>query len=105
MLVSTPRLCNDATFLPPSQNKPNLITCRKVLEEGEFLQMKEAEAKAAIADHASNQQPLKIEDPVEKKPREAKKEITAEKDVSAAENGAEELATIEQVILLLQQEL
>jgi len=31
MVIYTPRLCNDATFHPPRDNKANSITCREVL--------------------------------------------------------------------------
>jgi hypothetical protein len=33
MVIYTPRLCNDVTFLPPRDNKANGITCREVLTE------------------------------------------------------------------------
>jgi len=33
MVVYTPRLCNDAAFLPPRENRANPITCREVVAE------------------------------------------------------------------------
>ncbi|KAF8536336.1 glucosidase II beta subunit-like protein-domain-containing protein [Trichophaea hybrida] len=38
MIIYTPRLCNDATFLPRGDNKVTAIDCREVLEkQGKFI--------------------------------------------------------------------
>lgn len=60
MMVSTPRLCNDVTFLPPTSNRPNLISCREVLDgagQDSFLRRK-AEAEALVEAEAKKQMVL-----------------------------------------------
>ncbi|KAK9472753.1 glucosidase II beta subunit-like protein-domain-containing protein [Dipodascopsis tothii] len=48
MVIHTPRLCNDAAFLPPKEGRANEVTCRRLLTVAEH----EAEEAAAVVDAA-----------------------------------------------------
>ncbi|KAA8896305.1 glucosidase II beta subunit-like protein-domain-containing protein [Sphaerosporella brunnea] len=50
MVIYTPRLCNDVTFLPPRDNKANGITCREVLTEEQQEDFSRRKAKQEQAD-------------------------------------------------------
>lgn len=49
MVIYTPRLCNDVTFLPPRDNKVNGITCRELLsleQQEDFVKRKVKQEQA-----------------------------------------------------------
>lgn len=47
MVVHTPRLCNEAAFLPPQTSKPNTIACREILGKDEEADWKKGKAAQA----------------------------------------------------------
>ncbi|KAH9886376.1 glucosidase II beta subunit-like protein-domain-containing protein [Xylariomycetidae sp. FL2044] len=52
MVVHTPRLCNDVAFLPPKEEKANVISCRAIVPESELAAwhaQKTLEAQASMA--------------------------------------------------------
>jgi len=51
MVIYTPRLCNDVTFLPPRDNKANGITCREVLS---LEQQEDFAKRKAKQEHANS---------------------------------------------------
>ena len=104
MLVSTPRLCNDATFLPPSLIKPNLIVCRKVLSEAEIAQQKEDE-RAEAERLAAELQMLQIEQTLFQQPADGAQKTSADLEADAQEKATKLLAIEQQVNELFNQEL
>jgi protein OS-9 len=47
MIIYTPRLCNDVAFLPPRQNKAQLIACREILKPDEMVEWKKLKSAEA----------------------------------------------------------
>ena len=47
MVIHTPRLCNEAAFLPPQVSKPNIIACREVIAKEEEEDWKKGKAAQA----------------------------------------------------------
>lgn len=95
MVISTPRLCNDASFLPPSENKANKIVCREILDEQgqtEFLKRK-----------AEQQELVKLE---EQKQKQLVLEAEAESEKKKTEGeGVGKITGLEDLLKLLQQDL
>lgn len=55
MMVNTPRLCVDVAFLPPKEERANIISCRAIVadsEQAEWHARKTLEAKAAMVGQA-----------------------------------------------------
>jgi len=50
MVIHTPRLCNDITFLPPRENRANGIVCREALDEAQQEQYHRLKAKMEQAE-------------------------------------------------------
>ena len=50
MVIHTPRLCNDITFLPPRENRANGISCREIMNEAQQEQYHRLKAKAEQAE-------------------------------------------------------
>lgn len=49
MVVHTPRLCNDAAFLPPKDSQANIINCQRVVTPEEYEKYGEQQAEQAMA--------------------------------------------------------
>lgn len=120
MVIYTPRLCNDVTFLPPRDNKANAISCREVMDKKQreeyYKRRAEAEVDQALLEDAQEQSQQGQEEEQEqqvsdaaaetaiknpdkrKKDKEKEKEKKKKVDEKAADG-------IEELLHILQQEL
>ena len=54
MVIYTPRLCNDAAFLPPREDRANSISCREVMSAEQYAAEVEQSNRAAQAGSGDN---------------------------------------------------
>lgn len=61
MIIYTPRLCNDVAFLPPREDKANLITCKEIISEdqiSEWEARKSADASRVLVHAPPSTRPV-----------------------------------------------
>jgi hypothetical protein len=92
MVIYTPRLCNDVTFLPPRDNKANGITCREVLteEQQEDFYKRKNKQKQTDAQRLLEEAMEQIHEPEWMKAADEKQAATEKDETESAEQTHEQ---------------